>query len=97
MDEHFHTWLGHQGPIEIRLFGFNVVSRVTNASLTTQPLMQISCIRVGGMSTTKFAMNLHWLMLELDLYTLRGIEKVNEFFWVFIHSYMHLLIIEHTL
>jgi hypothetical protein len=36
MDEHFHTWLSHQGPIEIKLFGFNVVSRVANASLTTK-------------------------------------------------------------
>jgi hypothetical protein len=63
MDEHFHTWLGHQGLIEIRLFAFNVVSRVANASLTTKPLMRISHIRVGGMSATKFPVNLHWLML----------------------------------
>jgi hypothetical protein len=62
MDEHFHIWLGHQCPIEIRLFGFNVVSKVANKSLTTKPLMQISCIKVGGMSATKFLMNLRWLM-----------------------------------
>ncbi len=59
MDEHFHTWLGHQGPIEIKLFGFNVVSKVANASLTIKPLMRISCISVGGMSTTKSPMNLN--------------------------------------
>jgi hypothetical protein len=63
MDEHFHVWLGHQGPIVLKLFGFNVVSRVANASLTTKPLMRISCIRVSVMSTTKFPMNLCWLML----------------------------------
>jgi hypothetical protein len=27
--------------------------------LTIKPLMRISCIRVGGMSTTKFPMNLN--------------------------------------
>jgi hypothetical protein len=52
-------------------------------------LMQISCIRVGGMSATKFPMNLHWLMLWIrPIYTCRNWESQWNF-WVFIHSYMH--------
>ncbi len=94
MDEHFHTWLGHQGPIEIRLFGFNVVLGVTNASLKTKLWMWISCVRVDRMSTTKFPMNLHWLMLWIGpIYTCRNWESQ----WIFLgtHSFIAICIVDY--